>query len=141
MQAAHVAEIGGAKEAKDFGRLVVGAEQDDGPVIRFSEPLIDAFGQALHGVVQFAVALDLGAARRRQLGEAEAAAELRVALQQQLDGQQSLLDALGVVQAIDADAEQRVAASSRNRARPGRGILPDWAPSSTQRTGHSSEIG
>ena len=73
-----------------------------------SEPPVDALGQALHRFVEFPVSLDLGPARRRQLREAEAAAEFRIPLQQQLHRQQSFFDALGVVQAVYADAQQRV---------------------------------
>ncbi len=67
----------------------------------------------LHRFVEFPVSLDLGPARRRQLREAEAAAKFRVPLQQQLHRQQSLLDALGVVQAIHADAQQCIRLQSK----------------------------
>ena len=77
------------------------------------EPLVDAGRQLLHHFVQFLVALDLGAARRGQLSETESAAEFRVPLEQQLNRQQAFLDALGVVQPVDADAEQRVRLQSQ----------------------------
>ena len=44
----------------------------------------------------------------RELHEGEAAAVLGIALEQPLDREQPLLDALGVVEPVDADAEQRV---------------------------------
>jgi hypothetical protein len=94
--------------------------------------------ERLDALVELAVALDLGAARRRELHEGEAAAQLGGG-SSSASTARALLDALGVVEAVDADAEQ---ASGAGRARAhSRAALGDGSAPSSQRTGHSMEMG
>ena len=64
-------------------------------------------------------AASLAARRRGDLDEGEAADPFRMQLQQRVDGAQPLDDALGVVEPLDADAEQHVVAQGRALAHRG----------------------
>jgi hypothetical protein len=84
------------------------ALQDHRAVFAGPEARVDARHQLLRVFVQLAVAVDHRAARRRELDEGEPPAKLRIAGEQLLDGEQALFDPLRVIEAIHADAQQRV---------------------------------
>src|SRR6516162_4097918 len=104
MQAAHIAQVCGPKETKHLRRLMMEPEQNDGLIIVPPESLVDPGRQPLERLIEFLVSLDLGAAWLRQLCEAETSAEFRVPLQQAFCRQQSLLYALGVIEAVHSHA-------------------------------------
>ena len=123
-------------------RLVVRAQERDGAPARPGPNR--AFTRAATSStrsLQLAVLRDERAARRRELGEGEAAAQVREPLEGALDREEPLLDALGVVEAVDADAEQRVLARGRARRAPRAGTPRTGGASAAQRLGHSIEIG
>jgi hypothetical protein len=84
-----------------------GAAEHDGAVGAAAEPRVHALDDGLDRQAKLLVAVDLHAARRGELHEREASTQLGLALEQALDGLQPLLDALRVVEPIDADAQQR----------------------------------
>ena len=96
---------------------------------------------ALHVLVELPVVGDDRPAGRGELHEGEAAAQRRGALEQPLDGEEPLLDALRVVEAVDAHAEERVRREARARRRRSPGTRRRGAPSRSQPLGHSIEIG
>ncbi len=108
VQAAHVADVRRAEVAEDRGRLVVRPQQHDGPVGTFGPPGVDALREGLDAVVEGLVPRDPRAAGSRELGEGEAPAQFGVTFEQGLHRSEALLDALGVVKAVDAHAQQRV---------------------------------
>src|SRR5437016_4130331 len=87
---------------------MVRAQDDDRTIGPLGETLVDARGDLLEILAELAVALDDGAARGRELHERKSAANRREALEKTLHGQQPLLHAFGVIEAIDADADERV---------------------------------
>jgi hypothetical protein len=113
VQAAHVADVGGAVVAHDDVRLVVLAQQDERLPVRSAIRGVDARGRLLEAPVEVLVGGDGRAAGRGQLHEDEAPAKLRPQLQQLLHRQHALLEALGVVHAVHADAQQHVLAQAQ----------------------------
>jgi hypothetical protein len=79
-------------------------------------------------VVELLVARDLGAARRGQLNEREFSAKFGEPLQKLLDGGETLLDPLGVVEPIDAHAEESI------------GRQPELAANRSTRLGHGWQV-
>src|ERR1700720_4118991 len=70
------------------------------------EPRVDTFSFSGDFVQKVLVALNVSAARSADLHEGEAAVIGRVLLQEGLDPPEALENALGVIDAIDSDAEQ-----------------------------------
>ena len=124
--------------------LVVLREQVHRLVARPAEALVDALASTRSmRSWNVAVFLERAARRRGHLHEDEPADPLRVLLQQPLDRVQPLQDALGVVEAVDADGQ-----AVRRPAGPGarstlRAALARPAASSRRSLGdgHSIEIG
>src|SRR5580765_2324214 len=71
-----------------------------------AEPPVDAIGLDLHVHQQILVALDPRAAWRADLHEGEAAAIVGILLEEPLDAEEALEDALRVVDPIDARADE-----------------------------------
>jgi hypothetical protein len=85
---------------------VLAAEHDDGPPAAVAETVVDALRFGFDGVLELGVLLNVAAGGRADLHEGELALVARVALEEGLDGLEALDDALGVVEAVDADAEE-----------------------------------
>jgi len=73
-----------------------------------AESLIDALSQRVDLIVEMLVLVDDRPARRRDLNEGKLADPLGLQLEQSFDGEKSLDDALGVVQAVDTDPDQPI---------------------------------
>src|SRR5258707_5839432 len=94
----------------------------DGLPVAGAETPIDAFRLGLHLDQQVLVALDARAARRANLDEGKTRSVLPVLVEEALDGQEPLNDALRVVDAIDAHAKKR----TRVESEPDRLVGGDW---------------
>ena len=105
MQAGDEADLGRTVVLVDQGRLVMLDLEQDGRC-RTGKSLVDALGQGTHRVLVVAVFVDARAAGRRDLDEGELPDALRIEFEQSLDGKKALDDALGVVEPVDADADQ-----------------------------------
>ncbi len=108
MQAADVAKLRGAIVAKHRRWLVVSAGKHNRLVAVRAEASVDARSERFQALVQCAIARDHGTAWCPKLNKDKASAQLGVLLQQGLGRQQALFDSFGVVDAIDAQADQRV---------------------------------
>ena len=108
VQAGHHADVGGAEQLVHGVVLVVLGQQVHRLIVRLAEALVDALGDALRCAPGTAVFVERAARRRGDLHEDEAADPLRALLEQPLDRMQALEDALGVVEAVDADREAGV---------------------------------
>src|SRR5690242_20859436 len=85
---------------------VLSAEHDDGTPAAVAETVVDALGFVFDGTLEVRILLDVGTGGRADLHEGELALVARVALEEGLDGVEALDDSLGVVEAIDAYAEE-----------------------------------
>src|SRR5262249_687057 len=94
-------------------------EQHNRPPVAGLEAAVDAVRLALHLLYQVMVAFDLGAARGCDLDEGELAAIAGTHFQKCLDSPKALRNALGVVDAVDANSHK-----SGGRARPGEQLGP-----------------
>jgi hypothetical protein len=98
----------GLEIPEDQRRLVMHAPEDDRSIRSFGKLVVDALDDHVKPLLERMIFRNRRPARRRQLHEDQAPAVLREALEQALDGEQPLLDALRVIEPVDADAEQRV---------------------------------
>src|SRR5487761_2756061 len=105
MQAADETQIGSAEILVYLARRMVLHLEHDGRRPLAREAAVDARGHGAHLRFVMLIFLDAGARRRGDLDKGEAADPLRIGLEQALDGAEALDDALGVVEAIDTDAE------------------------------------
>ncbi len=108
MQAGDDAHVRCTQQFVDGVAVVVLREQVHRLVARAAEALVDAQRQALDALLEVLVFLQRAARGRGHLHEDKAADPLGVLLQQPLDRIESLEDALGVVEAVDADGQRRV---------------------------------
>src|SRR6202011_3196527 len=84
-------------------------EVDDGPPRLGAPAPIDFFDQAVNFVVEALVGAHVSTAGHSDLDKYQPLPEVRILLQEQIEGAQPFRDALGVVDAIDADADPFVA--------------------------------
>src|SRR5690349_3534982 len=96
----------GAIVALHLRMTVLATEHDDGTPAAIAEAVVDALRFGFDGVLEVGVLLDVAAGGSADLHEGELALVAGVALEEGLDGEEALEDALGVVEAIDADAEE-----------------------------------
>ena len=143
VQAADEAHVGGAVVLVDLVRLVMlGSSRMIGGGAALGEARVDRVDERAHALLVVAGSRSMLDARRRgDLDERELPDPLRLQLEQALDRAEALDDALGVVEAVDADAErvvrrQVVTLRARRAAlrRPACAIRPAAG-------GHSIEIG
>ena len=107
VQRSHEAQVGGAVEALDLAVAVVALAEDDGLPLRGLEAPVDALGFGVNLGQEIVVALDVGAAGRADLHEGEAALVARILFQKTLDRPEAFEDSLGVIDAVNAHAEQQ----------------------------------
>ena len=105
MQRSHQAQVRYTIVRFDLVMVVVSFQKHDRLPVSGLESPIDAFRLALDLRNQFLIAIDMGTARRADLHEREAALIGGVLIQESLDAAEPLWNSLGIVQAIDADAE------------------------------------
>ena len=85
---------------------VMPVEQNDRPPATGGKAAVDAVGLGGHFLEKLLVARDVGAARRANLHEGEAALVSGIEFEKALDAAEAFMNSLGVVDAIDADAEK-----------------------------------
>ena len=135
MQAVDQAEVRRAIQLEDPVRLLVLADQHDRLPAVHGEAAVDPLQFALRLLLQRLVRGQLAARRRRDLEECQSPAPLRVFLEQTLEREEALQDALGEVPALDADADAQVAAQAQALHDRGTRLLrrdargqPAWRP-------------
>ena len=107
MQRSNEAKRGGMIETRDFLVRMMLFEKEDRLPVAGLEAGVDALGFGGQFVEQALIARDIGAAGRANLDKGEAALVGRVEFEKELEGTKALKNALGVVDAIDADSEKR----------------------------------
>ena len=109
VQRRHQAEIGGAVIRQNLLVAVLAVQEHDGLPVAGLEAAVDAFGFLEHFLHQILIAPDVRAAGRADLHERELAPVGGILFEKALDGAEALRNALGVIDAIDADAQKRSA--------------------------------
>jgi len=108
VQAAHEAQLRRPVILVDVVRVVVLDLEQNRLVVLVREFVVDPARQGAHARVVVLVLIDAGARRRRDLNEHELADPFGFELEKALDREESLEYPLGVVEAVHADADQRV---------------------------------
>ena len=108
MQAGYHADVRGPVEAVDDLRFVVFGPKADGPVGAPRETPVDAVCEAPDLCREHLVILERGAARGGNLNEGEPADHFRMRFKQVLHGSKTLENPLGVILAVDAQADETV---------------------------------
>ena len=105
VQTADEAQIGGTEIFVYRARFVVLDLEYDGRRTAAIKTRVDAGGHFPHLYLVMLVFLDAGTRRCGNLDEREATDPFRIELQQAFDGTKALHDALGVIEAVDADTQ------------------------------------
>src|SRR3984893_5021925 len=107
VQGSNQTQRSGAIEASDFLVRMMALEKDDGLPAAGLEAGVDAFGFGGELAEQILVAVNVGAAGRADLDKGKAALVRRIKLEEEFDGAEALENAFGVVNAIDANSNER----------------------------------
>src|SRR6266436_324253 len=100
------AQVGMAVVRPDLAVVVVALDIVHGPPLPGAEARVDVADRGVHFRVDLLVARDARAARRRKLDDDEPLPVLGTALEEAPDGADALRQALGVVEALDANAQE-----------------------------------
>src|SRR6202140_3842855 len=103
----HHTKRGGVIEAGDFLVGMMALEEDDRFPAASLEPRVDALGFGTDFIEQTLIAVNVGAAGGADLDKGEATLIGRVKLEKVFDAAQPLKNALGVVDAVHANAQKR----------------------------------
>src|ERR1051326_6765346 len=105
------ADVGGTIEAIDLGMGMMAMPKPDRPPFAGLQTSIDARSLGFDALQEIVVLRDIRAARSADLNETEFLPVLRILVEESLDSAEALEDSLGVVDAIDTDADiKRLAA-------------------------------
>src|SRR5207249_8844323 len=123
--------------------LVMRLQIEDGPPRLRLEGLVQLAHTVLDLALDLLVAVDHAAARRRELYEHESLAVFRVGLEEEAQGPDPLGQPLGVVDALDADAEKLggdAKASQQLRARHARRIVDELGRDTDRERRHGRRV-
>ena len=109
-------KIGGSEQLENLIRLMVAHNEQDGLIGGAAMARIDVACELGGLGLQRAVGRRLGPRRRGDLHEDKPVFPFRVAGQERFDSAQPIEDALGVVEALDADREPHVVAKPETPA-------------------------